>query len=363
MKKKNGFTLIELLAVIVILAVIALIAVPQILKILNKARKSAAEDTTYGIVKAAENYVTNFMLENNGTMPSESLEFICDGSSCNLSTTLTGYNLTGLDKLDFKGTKPTDGTITISNNGVNIVANNLQINGYSCNYTNGNATCTSGSSSENNPTPSLTGPTSETPTGDGYTGVKTIVYLDPTDLTKYCDASNANSETGTKTGCMKWYAYNDDGTNYTMILDHNTTATIDNWDNRNTQLSIDITGWNSNLNPRLITANEINDITGNVGFDLTNIGSYYLDTKTTTSSNDIPNNYGWLFDRTSSSCISYGCLNDAIGTVTYGYWADTLASSSRAWYIDSVGALFSNFLNNEHLGIRPVITVPKNKIS
>ncbi len=62
----KGFTLIELLAVIVILAVIALIAVPQILNILNRARLSAAEDTTSGIAKSAENYVTSFMLQNSG---------------------------------------------------------------------------------------------------------------------------------------------------------------------------------------------------------------------------------------------------------------------------------------------------------
>ena len=53
---KKGFTLIELLAVIVILAIIALIAVPQVIKILNKARLSSAEDSAYGIVKSAEIY-------------------------------------------------------------------------------------------------------------------------------------------------------------------------------------------------------------------------------------------------------------------------------------------------------------------
>ena len=42
MKENKGFTLIELLSVIVILAVIALIAIPQVIKILNKARISAA---------------------------------------------------------------------------------------------------------------------------------------------------------------------------------------------------------------------------------------------------------------------------------------------------------------------------------
>ena len=60
---KKGFTLIELLAVIVILAIIALITVPQVIKILNKSRISAAEDTTSGIVKSAENYVVDFMLK------------------------------------------------------------------------------------------------------------------------------------------------------------------------------------------------------------------------------------------------------------------------------------------------------------
>ena len=54
MKKKKGFTLIELLAVIVILAIIALIATPIILNIVEKARKSAFENTAYGIIKSGE---------------------------------------------------------------------------------------------------------------------------------------------------------------------------------------------------------------------------------------------------------------------------------------------------------------------
>ncbi|MEG2311687.1 MAG: prepilin-type N-terminal cleavage/methylation domain-containing protein, partial [Bacilli bacterium] len=41
----KGFTLIELLAVIIILAIIALIAVPLIMNIIDKAKKSAFEDS------------------------------------------------------------------------------------------------------------------------------------------------------------------------------------------------------------------------------------------------------------------------------------------------------------------------------
>lgn len=371
-KKKRinikGFTLIELLAVIVILAVIALIAVPQVLKILNKTRKSAAEDSTYGIVKAAESYVGDFMLKNNGTLPSEKLVFNCSSDGCSLdnSISLTGYNLEGLEKLDYKGTKAKSGIVTIGSNGNNITVTNLNINGFNCNYTGDIASCEKGESGTN-PTPSVTGPTSETPSGDGYTGVKAIVYLDPTDLTANCTASNVDSTTGTTTGCMKWYAYADDGTNYTMILNHNTTATIDNWNNRTSQLTSDIIGWNSSLNPRLITANDINIITEKTDFDSTNRSSwYYFDTKTQTASSARPNNYGWLSDRTKGDCINNGCLNNATGnniTQMYGYWIDTILESSNEWNVRHDGLFNYSNVDSTGYGIRPVITVPKNIIS
>ncbi len=369
MKKKNGFTLIELLAVIVILAIIALIAVPQILNILNKARLNAAKDSTYGIVKAAETYATNFMLENNGSLPSEAIEFECSSSGCNLKTTLTGYNLTGLNNLDFKGTKPTSGKVIISNNGRTIVAENLKINGFNCNYTNDTATCTSdgGSATPEPITPVVTGPTSENPPSgvEGYTGVLKIVYLDPTDLTNSCDASNINSDTETKTGCMKWYAYADDATTYTMILDHNTTATVAwNSDNDNSsmkevaeQLTNDIVGWNSSLSPRLITADEVAQITGNTSWNSATATSAFTDHIALASS------YGWLFDRTNY-CI--GCLNNAIGTYTSGYWTSStyFGDSIEVWHVDSSGVLHVNFVSDAtRYGVRPVITVSKSKIS
>ena len=53
-KSKQGFTLIELLAVIVILAVIALIATPLIMNVINDAKKSAARDAGYSVIKAGE---------------------------------------------------------------------------------------------------------------------------------------------------------------------------------------------------------------------------------------------------------------------------------------------------------------------
>ena len=152
MKKSKGFTLIELLAVIVILAVIALIAVPQVIKILNKSRLSAAEDSIYGIIKSVDTYVANFMLKNEGSFPTGELKFNCNNDGCKLDTNLTGYNLEGLGELEFKGSKPSDGEVVVSNNGQTIKVNNLKINSFICNYPNneGKVSCESGNKSDDN---------------------------------------------------------------------------------------------------------------------------------------------------------------------------------------------------------------------
>ena len=187
MKKSKGFTLIELLAVIVILAVIALIAVPQVIKILNKSRLSAAEDSAYGIVKSAESYVANFMLNNDGSMPSKNLEFECSNSGCVLKTTdLGNYVLTNLNELSFKGVKPKSGTVTIEDNGQTIKVSNLEINGFTCNYPNseGKVSCEKGTNNDDNP---------QTKT---YTSGEAI-----------------------KLGGYNWHVIGDDGTNVTLLMD------------------------------------------------------------------------------------------------------------------------------------------------
>ena len=136
-----------MLAVIVILAVIALISIPQILKILNSSRISAAEDSVYGIVKSAENYVANFMLQNTGDFPSKNIKFSCNGSICSLDNKENyeaNYNIEGLEKLSFKGTTPNSGKIVINNSGKNVYVLDALINGYTCNYTGTRTECING---------------------------------------------------------------------------------------------------------------------------------------------------------------------------------------------------------------------------
>ncbi len=98
--KKKGFTLIELLAVIVILAVIALIATPIILSILTKVRKSAFQDSAYGIMEAAKGYFAESILEEND--PVDQVFSFEEGAT---------------NELSYSGRKPKGGILTLSKSG------------------------------------------------------------------------------------------------------------------------------------------------------------------------------------------------------------------------------------------------------
>lgn len=121
-----------------------------------------------------------------------------------------------------------------------------------------------------------------------------IVYVNGTaiyynsETNKNCNESEAISTTGTKIGCMKWYTFNDNKSSSTvnLILDHNTTASIqwkssesldDIMSKVNNSLSSNKATWTSNLNVRLIIADEIVKIAGTKDFDgKTTIGSGYI---------------------------------------------------------------------------------------
>ena len=220
---------------------------------------------------------------------------------------------------------------------------------------------------------------------------KGIVYLDPTDLSKYCDESNSVSTTETKTGCMKWYIFNDSGDNYTMILDHNTTARI-KWNDSNRNVAyeqsnlkavvddlVTTSGWK--VTPRLITADEVNTITGKTGFDASNTSSwYYFDTLTQTkltydSSNR--SSYDWLYNnlnKCKTDSTDYGCTIEdnntysGYGTAgkgqTWAYWTSTpvgtAGSGSDVWYVARNGSLNDYGANVTSYGVRPVISVSKS---
>ena len=202
-----------------------------------------------------------------------------------------------------------------------------------------------------------------------------VVYYNP-ETGKKCSKEEAKSTTGTKGGCMKWYAFNDDDKSSTVnvILDHNTTVKVAwNSTGNNSEmkeakeaLKTDTSNWKSDLNPRLITANEIAKITEHPTFDARKTGqsSFYFDSNNQTQKANASNKskYAWLFDYTYD-CTSYGCNKS--NSSTYGYWTSTrkIDGSAYVWRVTKFGNLYNGDVTTIVNGIRPVITISKSNIS
>ena len=201
----------------------------------------------------------------------------------------------------------------------------------------------------------------------------TAVYYNPETGKKCDDYTEKNSTTGTKSGCMKWYVFNDKEGNATVnvILDHNTTANVAwNLTGNNSEmkevkkaLENDTKDWKNTA--RLITANEIAKITGHPTFDASkeNQDWFYLDSNNQTQIVNSTNKskYAWLFDYTFD-CTNNGCNTSDLNT--WGYWTSTTetGTTSRAWLVDRDGDLSSGSVTIAVIGVRPVITISKSNI-
>ena len=364
--KKNGFTLIEVLGVIIILSIIALIAIPTINIITEQSKKEAFETTANNVVSAIED--------------------ACQIQTLRGEAIVKTYTFTDgvvSPSINVKGKLPTAGTATVDSS-CNVILN----------VTNGNFTATK-TSSEDSVTV-VDGnqvPLTYTVYANG-----TAVYFNP-ETGKKCGEDEAVSTTGTKTGCVKWYTFNDGGESsdtINLILDHNTTAVVA-WNSTGsnvsgptnvlTQLQTDTSSWEGvparvdsysvsngtatyNINystykARLITAGEISTITGNSSFvEATTpyTSWFYLDSnnQTQTATTTGASNYDWLFDYTNG-CTSYGC--NIANASNYGYWTSTSVSvdTFNAWYVSRSGRFNPNSVDNaDRYGIRPVITIDKS---
>ena len=335
--KRKGFTLIELLAVIVVLAIIALIATPIVLNLINNARVGAAEQSATGYVKAVENAIMKDML-NDKNIP--------DGK----------YKYNYLTA-DINGTVPTSGNYRVKNGKIENAK--LCMNGYAIEYKDGKSK-----------------KISDVCDFDEYKVYEngTAIYFNPETMT-ICNQSEAVSKTGTKKGCMKWYTFNDEGkkaTTVNMILDHNTTAKVvynstgsnSEMKEVKTTLESDTNTWDKSLNSRLIAANEIAKITGNVNFNEKSKSKwFYLDSnnQSQAASSTNKSKYAWLFDYTDD-CKDYGCNTQDSGTS--GYWTSSTVSgtSTHAWLVFKNGSLDVSSVDYNILGVRPVITLSKEVI-
>ena len=357
--KRKGFTLVELLAVIVILAVILTIAVPAVKKTVDSAKKKSAENDAVMIKNIAEKYYTRNLDKDEE---------------------ITGVDLS-TDTLSYSGEKPTKGYLYFTEDG--IAYGKMYINGYyvevksdgtntsekvnidDCNIAD---ISTGGNTSGGNQ-----GGSGSTEVTKTYTNGE-VVYYNPVTNTK-CNSSEAVSTTGTKEGCMRWYAFLDDvDSSIKLLLDHNIDVNCSS-STRLTTLQSSISSWDSSVKntARLIEASEIVKMTGfsNWTDNAEDFSGYYLhnnSTSTVYKGSAGTNKYSWLFDNTDS-CTTYGC-NVANSTLqAAGYWTNTKPSpgdavSCTAWYIDNSGKITLLYGTDwgDYVGIRPVIEVSKSKL-
>ena len=204
-----------------------------------------------------------------------------------------------------------------------------------------------------------------------------VAYYNPVSGEK-CKVSEAVSTTGTKTGCMKWYIYKDDGENYTMILDHNTTAGIA-WNASEFKVAYEESNIKPEVDklvseskwvdtPRLISTEEVTQITGNTRFDSSDWESeYFLDSNSTTltAKSKGASKYAWLYDYTKD-CTGYGC--NVADSSNGGYWTSTTNgtpsdSIGNVWEVSWLGRLSCLIASYTDIGVRPVITIPKSRLS
>ena len=454
MNKKHGFTLIELLAVIVVLAIIALIATPIVMNTIKRSKKGAAERSAENYIEAIETAVATERLEGNileGEYIVQSDGNLCPVSGC-------GENDKDKVVIEMNGNKPTSGTITINNgqvttnstmtigeydvsydetsnkyvaikletysitynltnvsgdnsNGVSITTKGAKTLKFTANkgYRLPEGVTVSGATSVwNKETGTLilskaTGDVIVTIVGEEIPLYKNgeVVYFNVTTGKKCSDYKEAQSNTGVKEGCMKFYAFNDDGKDtVNLLLDHNTTATSIwvNYENYNPgpedllkQLKSDTDSWKGTLTPtsynttfynidykdynaRIITVEEISQIVGDESFNFEDYleDVYYFSTHSSTPSNTCNYDnisgckYGWLYDRTHINCTDFGCLNNS-DQATYGYW--TLTYSFYEGVLEYVFAvncdeslLPMKVFSDSEFGVRPVITVAKSQL-
>lgn len=351
MRKKSGFTLIELIAVLVILSIIALIVTPLVLNVINKAKTSANKRSVDAYGRSVEIAISKYLLNTND-FPTNFEVLDVEYSGENVACEVKELN--------------SDGTIYLSKCkvGKSYVYDKTTDDGY---YHYGKKR-------------SSTLPPEDV-TEKFENG--SIIYYNP-ETNQKCNQSEAVSLTGTKNGCMKWYAINDEEgkTEINLLLDHNTTA-LTVWDNSNqssmqniiNQLNTDTKTWNSEINARLISANEIAQITNYSEFDenVKDAGYwFYFDTNNQNKITNINNKskYAYLFDNTNS-CLENGCniednnyyLYDGQNkNVILGYWTSSLVynASGKVWHVSKYGALNNDYIiDNYDYGIRPVISVKK----
>ena len=309
---KRGFTLVELLAVIIALGIIVGIAVPGITKIMEKSKIKAFEASVKGYIKAAD-------MDNSDRGGLKNYYSIADGIVTEEKTNenidvQTGTSENGSMEIDNKG--KVNGSIYNNRYCAKIIDSRINID-EECSYTSFD---------------------------DGD-----VIYFNP-ETSSICTEVEAVSTAGTKTGCMKWYAYNDNKNEYRLklILDHNTTPScqwndtgkiVDGSTILNSKLKNDTQTWDKELNPRIISAYEIKKLVSNQSFD-----------GTWGNQIQIPSEYNFLLDNGGN------------------YWTTSIVTNFDycAWGVgtsdETHEVTYRSVTDSANFGLRPVISINKDNL-
>ena len=305
---KRGFTLVELLAVIIVLGIIVGIAVPGITKIMEKSKIKAFEASIKGYIKAAD-------MDNSDRGGLKNYYSIADGIVTEEKTNenidvQTGTSENGSLEIDNKG--KVNGSIYNNRYCAKIIDSRINID-EECSYTSFD---------------------------DGD-----VIYFNP-ETSSLCTEGEAVSTAGTKTGCMKWYAYNDNKNEYKLklILDHNTTPycqwndtgkIVDGSTILNSKLKNDTQTWDKELNPRIISAYEIKKLVSNQSFD----GKWDKHIP-------IPSEYNFLLDNGGN------------------YWTTSVVTNFDycAWGVSTSDVTYRAVDDSANFGLRPVISINKDNL-
>lgn len=187
-RRKKGFTLIELLAVIVVLTVISMIGYTLVGNVISTSKTQANKISLKEYARAITSSKALYEAETGNSLGSEqslSKEWIEQNVKYNNAKVQCEQviNGTNVDLINCQVNDDTDKYCYVNDN----IYVNEECDKYSSKIVNG-----------------------------------TIVYFNPETGKQCTDYTESQSEEGTTSGCMRWYAYNDDLLNIKLLLDHNT---------------------------------------------------------------------------------------------------------------------------------------------
>ncbi len=331
---KKGFTLVELLAVIIIIGIIALITVPIVLSVIGSSKQKALQNSAYGLIESGKIYYSNSLLKPDVYQ---------------IPKTFIGPDY---DDLQFNG-KKYEGKLIVENDKKIAVAVydegwcayklkadsyvNLEEVGTSSDCINKIASEETGSSSISC---TSTSGTVSYALGTSYTcdpgdGSRTFYVLEEgTDTVSLIMNENLGDR-------VAWITQEDyeaaGGTQWSSNTDRNSFGPI----TANNYLEEQTSSWTVDVS--LPAGQQIADAVGNTSWPS---GGSYI------SLSSAP----WLYDNLYASSNT---------PLPYGYWTSTPSSgySNYAWSVNHYGNLSINLVDNDTLGVRPVITVSKSQLS